>query len=301
MTVFNKTRSALAGLALLAPVAGAALPVAAQDANEVVITSEHVAGNIHVLFGQGGNIGVSVGEEGVFLIDDQFANLTDKIVAKIKTLSDKPIRFMINTHFHYDHTGGNENLGKAGTVIVAHDNVRQRMSKEAVVKAFNSTLPPAPNAALPVITFDSELSLHLNGEETRAVHVEHAHTDGDSLIVFKQSNVIHMGDTFFVGIFPFIDTSNGGSVAGVLAAAEKAMEIADDNTRIIPGHGPLSDKAGLKTYHTMLSTVVERVKAAKAEGVSVEDLDADAILGDLNYAEVNDWARRFLGIVYNDV
>ncbi len=236
--------------------AGSAL--AQQDS--VRIQTVPVATGVYMLVGQGGNIGVSVGDDAVFLVDDQFAPLADKIVAAVKAVSDKPIRFLLNTHWHGDHTGGNENFGKAGVIIVAHDNVRQRMSVEQFIARFNSRTPPAPKAALPVVTFNDVATFHLNGDDIEAVHVKNAHTDGDVLVHWKKANVLHMGDTFFNGMYPFIDLSSGGSINGVIDAAATGLAFADDQTRIIPGHGPLSGKADLVAYRDMLVAVRNSVR-----------------------------------------
>ena len=236
--------------------AGSAL--AQQDS--VRIQTVPVATGVYMLVGQGGNIGVSVGDDAVFLVDDQFAPLADKIVAAVKAVSDKPIRFLLNTHWHGDHTGGNENFGKAGVIIVAHDNVRQRMSVEQFIARFNSRTPPAPKAALPVVTFNDVATFHLNGDDIEAVHVKNAHTDGDVLVHWKKANVLHMGDTFFNGMYPFIDLLSGGSINGVIDAAATGLAFADDQTRIIPGHGPLSGKADLVAYRDMLVAVRNSVR-----------------------------------------
>ncbi len=278
--------------------------VAAQDWDAVEIKTEPVNGNIYVLFGAGGNIGVSVGDDGVYIVDDQFAPLTEKIRTAISALSDKPIRFAINTHFHGDHTGGNENLGKEGTVIVAHDNVRIRMASGSFIKAFNNRTPPQEGFALPVVTFNDQAGLHLNGEQARMHHVENAHTDGDSIVHFEGSDVIHMGDTFFMGRFPFIDVDSGGSVDGVIAAASKVLGIAGESTRIIPGHGAVTDRTGLTSYRDMLVAVRGRVAAMKSDGASLEDVQAsDALDGYLEDfgAGGDDWPKAFLSFVYNSL
>lgn len=257
-----------------------------------------------MLFGAGGNIGVSVGEDGVFIVDDQFAPLTEKIKAAIAELSDKPIRFAINTHFHGDHTGGNENLGREGTVIVAHDNVRIRMAAGSFIKAFNNRTEPQDGFALPTVTFNDQASLHLNGEQTRMHHVSNAHTDGDSIVHFEGSNVVHMGDTFFNGRFPFIDVDSGGSIDGVIAAANKVLGIVDEGTRIIPGHGPVSDKAGLMMYRDMLVTVRDRVAEMKSAGNSLEEVVAAGVVDDFkeNYgAGGEQWPAAFVSFVYNSL
>ncbi len=219
-----------------------------------------VATGVYMLVGSGGNIGVSVGEDAVFLVDDQFAPLTGRIIDAVKTVSDKPIRFLLNTHWHGDHTGGNENFGKAGVIIVAHDNVRKRMSVEQFIARFNSRTPPAPKAALPVVTFNDVATFHLNGDDLHAVHVKNAHTDGDVLVHWQKANVLHMGDTFFNGMYPFIDVSSGGSINGLIDAITSALTYANDQTRIIPGHGPLSTKADMVAYRDMLVAVRDNVR-----------------------------------------
>lgn len=299
MTIIKWTiAGAMAAGSVLAPAA------TAQNWDAVEVRSEPVNGNIYVLFGAGGNIGVSVGDDGVFIVDDQFAPLTEKIKTAIAGLSDKPIRFAINTHYHGDHTGGNENLGRDGTVIVAHDNVRIRMAAGTAIKAFNNTTPPQEGFALPVLTFNDQAALHLNGEQTRLHHVSNAHTDGDSVVHFEGSNVIHMGDTFFHERFPFIDVENGGSVDGVIAAADKVLAIADDATRIIPGHGPVTDREGLTQYRDMLATVRARVAEMKAGGSSLEEVQAAGVIDDYldDYgAGGGNWPAMFVSFVYNSV
>jgi len=253
---------------------GAVPVLAQQDMSNVQIRTEKAGGNVYALFGRGGNIGLSVGEDGAFLIDDQFAPLTGKILAAVGELTDEPVRFVINTHWHGDHTGGNENLGEAGATIVAHRNVRQRMSVEQVMEAFGRTVPPSPPAALPVITFDDGVTFHQNGDTIRVIHVANAHTDGDSIIYFEEANVLHMGDTFFHQMYPFIDLGSGGSIDGVIAAAAKGLEIADGETRIIPGHGPLAGRAELESYHGFLTEIRDRIAKMIDEGKSLEAIVA---------------------------
>lgn len=269
----------------------------------VEITTHEVTPGIYMLVGEGGNIGVSVGEDGVFMIDDQYAPLTDKITAAIAALSDRPLRFVVNTHWHGDHTGGNENLGKQGVLIVAHDNVYGRMSRDGKIAAFNMTVPAAPKAALPVITFNNNVTFRLNGEEIRVVHYRNSHTDGDSVIHFKNANVIHTGDIWFNGVYPFIDLGSGGSVNGLISSIKALIALADDETRIIPGHGPLSDKQGMQGYLEMLETTRDRMSALIADGKSLEEIielkpnaDYDATLGK---AFIN--PDLFLQFLYNDL
>ena len=245
-------------------------PVTAEE--KVEITATAVSGAVHMLQGQGGNIGVSAGPDGVFMIDDQYAPLTDDIRAAIRKISKQPIRFVINTHWHGDHTGGNENLGKRGVVIVAHDNVRQRMSSEQFIRAFGKKVLPSPAVALPVITFGDRVTFHLNGDEIRVRHVSPAHTDGDSIIHFVQSDVLHLGDIFFNGMYPFIDLSSGGSVDGMITAAQTALNLAGPKTKIIPGHGPLTDKSGLQAYADMLGDIRGRVQAGVKKGQSLKQV-----------------------------
>jgi cyclase len=243
----------LCSLALL--VAG---PAAFAQEKDVPITVEKLAPGIAVLFGDGGNIGVSYSQDGTILIDDQFAPMTPKIQAAITGLGGSPVKFLLNTHWHFDHTGGNENFGKAGALIMAHDNVRVRMIQGATAWK----IPPAPKIALPVITYQDGLKLHLNGDEVRTLHIRNSHTDGDSIVIWKNANIVHMGDLFFNKIsLPFIDLESGGSARGVLAAVDKVLGMTDANTKYIPGHGPMASRADLIAYRDMLQTVIQAVHA----------------------------------------
>lgn len=229
--------------------------------DKVEIRTTRLTQNLYLLEGEGGNIGVSAGDDGVFIIDDQFAPLTERILTALRKISDKPVRFVINTHWHFDHTGGNENFGKAGAVIVAQDNVLKRMSVKTPIEFFKSAYGPAPRAALPSLTFKDTVTFHLNGDEATALHAPSAHTDGDAIIHFRNANVVHMGDTYFNGFYPFIDNGTGGSVKGMIAAADRVLAITDDTSKIIPGHGPLSNKTELKAYRAMLAKVYASVEA----------------------------------------
>ncbi|GHF15832.1 cyclase [Kordiimonas sediminis] len=278
--------------------------VSAQDWDKVEIRTEPVRNGIHVLYGAGGNIGVSVGEDGVYIIDDQYAPLSEKISAAIATLSDKPVRFVINTHYHGDHTGGNEYFGKAGAVVVAHDNIRLRLEQGSFLKVFNMKTPPQTGAALPIVTFNDEMSLHLNGDEARIIHVKNAHTDGDSVVYFKKANVFHMGDTLFADRLPFIDVDGGGSIDGVIAAAKKVIGMADDDTVIIAGHGPNLNKSQLQAYHDMLVSVRNEISGLKASGLSLEDIVAQRPLDDLEAGWLSagaEWTDLFIGFVYSSL
>ena len=251
-----------------------AAPAAAQqDLSKVEIKAQQLAPGVAVLFGAGGNIGVAHGEDGTVLIDDQFAPLTGKIQKAVTDLGATPVKFLINTHWHYDHSGGNENLGKAGAIIMAHDNVRVRMAAGATVAG--NVIPPAPKAALPVITYADGLKLHLNGEEVRVIHMPVGHTDGDSIIHWTKSNVIHMGDLFFFGMsYPFVDGSSGGNVRGIVLAADKALAIADEKTQIIPGHGVVATKADLLKYRNMVAEIIGKVEAGIKAGQTLDQIKA---------------------------
>lgn len=238
----------------------------------VQVRPVELAKGLHVLFGAGGNIGVSVGEDAVFVVDDQFAPLTPKIVAAIRTLTDKPVKFVLNTHWHFDHTGGNENFGKAGALIVAHDNVRKRMSTEQFMAAMNRREPPSPKAALPVVSFTDGVTFHINGDSIVVAHVAPAHTDGDAIVHFLKSNVVHMGDVFNNAGLPFIDLSSGGSVRGVIAAADRVYAMTNAQTRIIPGHGQVTDRNRLKAWRDAIFAARERIQAEVRAGKTVDQV-----------------------------
>ena len=248
-----------------------AVPLAAQtDWDAVEIRTVPLGGGVFMLMGSGGNIGLSVGEDGAFIVDDQFAPLSGKIRAAIAEVTDQPVEWVMNTHWHGDHTGGNENFGGGGALIVAHDNVYRRLNPAEFADLLGRS-QQAPAAALPVVTFDETITFHWNGEEIHAFHVEHAHTDGDAVVHYRGSDVIHMGDTFFNGRYPFIDVDSGGNVDGLIATADMVLRIAGTETRIIPGHGELSTRDDLQAYRDMLSTVRGRVAQLIRDGRSQED------------------------------
>jgi glyoxylase-like metal-dependent hydrolase (beta-lactamase superfamily II) len=254
-----------------------AVPATAQDFDAVAIGTQQVADGVYLLSGQGGNIGLSVGPDGVFVIDDQFAPLTDKIVAAIADITDEPVRFVFNTHWHGDHTGGNENFGRAGALLVAHENVRVRLSMDQVLERVGRPVAEEaarPDGALPVVTFTESVSFHLNGDELRAIHVEHAHTDGDAIVHFSAANVVHMGDTFFRDRFPFIDTGSGGSIDGMIAASGVALALMNAETRVIPGHGALSSREDLMRYRDALKAMRDAVADLKQAGRTLEEVQA---------------------------
>lgn len=258
-------------IAICSLMVAAALPVAAQtDFSKVEIKASKVSGNIYMLQGAGGNIGVSVGSDGILIVDDQYAPLAPKIKAALAGISDKPVRFVLNTHHHGDHTGGNEVFGETAPII-AHSNVRKRL------KSPQNGKPPVP-ASLPVITFDRDLTVHINGETIRAVHFPHGHTDGDSVIFFTESNVVHMGDNFFAGRFPFVDIDSGGSVRGLIRNLDKVIAELPADVKVIPGHGPLSTLEDLSKYRVMIEDALKIVDQGMKEGRTLEQLQADKIL-----------------------
>jgi glyoxylase-like metal-dependent hydrolase (beta-lactamase superfamily II) len=277
-------------LAALCAGVAAQAALAQQDFSKVEIRTQKLTETTYMMTGAGGNLGLSVGDDAVFLIDDQFAPLSDRIVAAIRAITPKPVRFVLNTHWHYDHTGGNENFGSAGAVIVAHENVRKRMSSEQFIEFLRATVPAAPKVALPLVTFPGAISFHLNGDELRAIHMPRAHTDGDAVVHFVKSDVIHMGDVYFNGMYPFIDTSSGGSVEGVVAACDQVLRLAGDRTRIIPGHGPLSGKTELKAYRDMLATVSGRIRKMIADGRKLEEITASGVTADFD----EKWGKGFI-------
>lgn len=240
-----------------------ALPASAQrDFSNVEIIPHHVAGSVYYLEGSGGNIGLSIGEDGVVMIDDQFAPLTDRIVAAIAELSDSEIRFVINTHVHGDHTGGNENLGRMGVLILARDEVRVRLQGQV------------PDVALPVLTYSDAITIHLNGEEVFAFPVPPAHTDGDSFIHFIDSDVIHAGDVFRTNAFPYIDLNNGGTLDGTLQALGLLIGTAGPDTQIIPGHGEVSSRMDVMAFRDMIIDVKDQVAVMMSQGMSLADITA---------------------------
>ena len=243
------------------------LSSSAQNMDDVQIKVNQLSEHIYMLTGAGGNIGVSIGEDGVFIIDDQFAPLTSKIVDAIKKISDKPLKFLANTHFHGDHTGGNENMSKHGVTIMSHDNVRKRLEEQP-----NRNGNLAPKAALPMITFNDKMNLHMNGEQVLIFHVNNAHTDGDAIIYFTESNVLHTGDTYFKGWYPYIDLGSGGSVDGYINAVKRTMMLIDDDTKIIPGHGPASNKKEYKAFLDMMEGLKTTILAEIAKGKSEDDV-----------------------------
>ena len=271
---------------------GAHMPAPAQDFSKIEIKAEKLNDTTWMLVGAGGNMGLSVGEDAVFLVDDQYAPMAPKIKAAIAAITSKPVKFVLNTHFHFDHTGGNEALGKEGALILAHDNVRRRMSADQLISFVGNSARQAasPKVALPVITVPTAISLHINGEEVHAFHVAAAHTDGDLIVHFKGGDIVHMGDVFFNGSYPFIDAGSGGSPLGMIAAFDRVLALAGEKTKIIPGHGPLADKAALQRTRDMLATLVARIQAERRAGKNDEQVRAAQPTADFDAV----WGKGFI-------
>ena len=270
---------------------------------DVEIIPIQVTQQIYMIQGDGGNIGLFIGEDGTFLIDDQFAPLTGKIIEAIKSVGGKYPKFLINTHYHGDHTGGNENLGQGGTLIFSHDNVRERLRTGSFIEAFGMKRAGVSREGLPVVTFSEDISFHLNGDSIRAAHVSNAHTDGDSFIYFQGANVIHAGDFFFNGFYPFIDVNHGGSLKGMIKAVDTVLSLADETTKIIPGHGPLGDREQLTRYRQMLEIAYERLSKLKAEGKTAQEAVAAKPLADLDATWGNGLFKsdRWIELIYSGV
>jgi cyclase len=275
-------------VALLLLFAAQLLVVAQDDYSKVEIKATKVNGNVYMLEGAGGNIGVSVGSDGILIVDDQFAPLAEKIKTALKTLGDGKLKFILNTHWHGDHTGSNAILGREAQII-AHDNVRKRLSTEQRIEFFKMTVPASPAEALPVITFDSSLSVHFNGEEIKVIHFPHGHTDGDSVIFFTKSNVVHLGDDFFSGRFPFVDLDSGGSVQGLSKNIGEIIPKIPAGAKLIPGHGPISTLDDLKAFHRMLIETTDVVRKKIAAKKTLEQIKSEGLP-----AEWKPWGEGFV-------
>ena len=247
------------------------------------ITMQELGDGFYMLLGPGGNIGVSVGEDGVFVIDDKFSRFADQIVEQIRAITDAPIRYVINTHYHGDHSGANAEMKESGAIIVAHENVRKRMGMSFENKAFGQTVQATDPKLWPDITYSENATFHFNGQTVHAIHTPNAHTDGDSILFFEEANVLHMGDNFFFGLFPYIDVDGGGSLSGMIASHGAALDLINDETKVIPGHGPLAVKADLIKTQDMLISIQKRVTDEIARGATLEDILKKDILAD--YAE----------------
>jgi glyoxylase-like metal-dependent hydrolase (beta-lactamase superfamily II) len=272
----------------------------AQNFDTVQVTSTRLAENVHMLVGSGGNIGLMVGSDAVFVVDDQFAPLTPKILSAIKAITPQPVRFVLNTHWHFDHTGGNENMGQAGALIFAHENVRKRMSTDQFIEALNRKQPASPRGALPVVTFTDTVSFHLNGDSVVVFHIAPAHTDGDAIVMFTKANVVHSGDVFVSAGFPFVDRSSGGSINGIIGAAERMLAVSNAQTKIIPGHGPLADRARLQAYHDMLVVMRDRMRKEIAAKHTIDQVLASKITAEYD-KEWPNGRERFLRILFQEL
>jgi len=239
---------------------------------EVTISGKLLRDSVWMITGRGGNIGLSVGDDGVYMIDDQYAPLSEPIRQAVAQITDRPIRFIINTHRHGDHIGGNEYFKGQGALIVAQDNVRARLSVKQELDLFGREIPASPDAVLPVATFADSLTFHLNGDTIRAFHVAHAHTDGDSVVHFQKANVIHMGDVYFSDRYPFVDIANGGSILGTIAGVDVVLSMMNEDTIVIPGHGHVSDMAELRVYRNMLADIADRIQGYIDAGKSLEEV-----------------------------
>lgn len=259
--------------------------------------------SVYMLRGQGGNVGVSDGEDGLFIIDDQVRPVTKELLQAIRKISGKPIKIVVNTHYHADHVGGNEAIGGAGAMIIAHDNIRKRMTTEQVSIFMNETTLPYAKDALPLVTFNDRMSLHMNGETVTAYHVPSGHTDGDSIIHFPVSNVIHMGDMFFNGLYPYVDLDAGGSIQGLVAAADLALSLADDSTRIIPGHGPLGVTDDLRNYRDYLVQAIANVQELVDQDMTLEQVIAAKPTGEWDEELGKIWITppQFVTFIYNSL
>jgi glyoxylase-like metal-dependent hydrolase (beta-lactamase superfamily II) len=277
----------------------------AQKFKDVEIIVNQLDNNgTYMLVGKGGNIGLSVGDDGVLLIDSQFKQLTDKILSAINNrITDKPVKFLINTHWHQDHTGGNENFVKNGAIIIAHENVRERLNAEQFVDYLNKIFEASPLNALPTITYKDSITFYFNEDKIDVYHLPNAHTDGDSIIYFNKRNIIHTGDIYVNGRYPFIDYSSGGSIDGIITGIEKIISIIDNETKIIPGHGLLSNLGELQDYLIMLKDIRQQVLTMVNNGATLNEIIKSDITSkyDNLYSDSFINSGDFLGFVYNDL
>jgi len=277
-------------------------PLYAED-KPVEFNTFQLSDTVYMLKGQGGNVGISDGEDGLFIIDDQVRPVTKELLQAIRKISGKPIKIVVNTHYHADHVGGNEAIGGAGAMLIAHDNIRKRMTTEQVSIFMNETTPPYAKDALPLVTFNDRMSLHMNGESVTAYHVANGHTDGDSIIHFPVSNVIHMGDMFFNGLYPYVDLDAGGSIQGLVAAADLALSLADDSTRIIPGHGPLGVTDDLRNYRDYLVQAIANVQELVDQDMTLEQAIAAKPTAEWDEELGKIWITppQFVTFIYNSL
>jgi len=279
-----------------------------QDFSKVQIKVTKVSGNIYMLQGSGGNIAASVGEDGIVIVDDQYAPLADKIAAALKGIgvTDKPVRFVINTHYHGDHTGGNAPFASGGTTVIAQDNVRKRLEtggKAGIGAGMSMDQKAAPKGGLPIITFDHDVTVHLNGEDIRALHFPAGRTDGDAIIFFPKANVVHMGDDFVRYGYPFIDVNAGGSVQGMIAACDKVANVLPSDVKVIPGHGDLASIGDVRDYSVMLKETSSAVQGAINSGKTPEQMKKEKILAawDAKYGKGSITPDLFIETLYNSL
>lgn len=273
------------------------------EEKKVEFKTFQLSDTVYMLMGRGGNVGISTGEDGLYIIDDQVRPVTKELLQAIRKISNKPIRFVINTHYHADHTGGNETIGGAGALIIAHDNIHKRMITPQVSIFMNKTTPAYATAALPVVTFNDRMSLHFNGETATAYYVANGHTDGDSIIHFPASNVIHMGDMFFNGMYPYVDLDAGGSIEGMVNAADLALSMADESTRIIPGHGQLAMAEDLKNYRDFLIKASTNVQALIDQKMNLQQIIAAKPTDEWDEELGKVWIKpaQFVTFIYNSL
>jgi cyclase len=276
----------------------------AQDFSKVQITVSKVAGSVYLLQGDGGNIAASVGDDGILMVDDQYAPLAQKIRAALKSISDQPIRFIVNTHYHVDHVNANEYFQKQAPII-AHENVRKRLENGGFLGnggSFRFEVKPVAQDALPMITFEHEVTIHMNGEDIHIIHLQAGHTDGDSIVFFPKSNVVHLGDDFLRIGFPFIDLYAGGSVLGLIAALEGIMAKLPPDVKVIPGHGPVSNLDDIRQYLKMMKDTRSIVERGVRQGKSLDQLKQEKVL-DAWKSWSGDWITSdvYLETLYDDV
>lgn len=285
------------------PTPSAVEPAAAAPETRTELAVQPIAPGLHLVSGAGGNVAVWSGADAVVLVDDKLAPASEALLQAVARIDPRPVQFVVNTHWHPDHTGGNDRIGRAGGVVIAHGNTRTRMSTEQFVAVYDKRVPPSDPGALPVVTFEEEMSLHLNGDRLDALHVVTAHTDGDVIVWWNDANVVHLGDVMYGGGYPFIDRSSGGSLAGIVAAIEGVLSRADDRTVVIPGHGPLANRADLAGYRDMVVAVGRRVRELVEQGRSVEEVLAARPTAQFDeaYGRGSMTAERFVRILYQDL
>jgi cyclase len=281
----------------------AATPPPPPDFSKVEIKTTDLGDNMYMLEGQGGNVTVAVAKDGIIMVDGQYAPLHDKIKAAISTVSNQPIKYLINTHFHGDHVGGNEPFARDGATVISEVNVKNRLAAGTTNGLTGVKTPPVPQAALPSKTYTGAFHIRLRGRVADLKHIEHAHTDGDTYVWFKTANVLSTGDTFTNGRYPNIDFANGGNIKGMIAATDAYLKLTNAKTRIVPGHGPLADKAILTEYRTMLITARDRMAKLVKDGKSEDDVLAAKPFADLDakWAPTELASKNFIRVVYHSL